>query len=351
MSAKFPTEIFSVILTDLGTPDRRVLTPLLVVNRQFYELVIPLLYETITLLPTLIDGTVYPRPPETAITYTQFHKFFTAISRNRSLAARIVTFITSDSRRSHQESTGLVKEAITYLTHPKRLDVSDDFVVEDPANVLSPSVSLTHLAFHGRLTEAVYELIRSQPTLQYISLQHSASTDAISALPPIALPHLISLDCREDFLLKLQTSSPPPIQNLSLMLTHASLLPSQIIRNARTLCLWCPNYEQVTPWFEHVECLHIASVDINVILSIPSRDLRYLRFEVKDILWKDVTRLFAAFPALKVVDIDVQALFIGLDDTSYRVVRGSRKYRQIRIPPTREFDHWHEVCMDHVEYI
>ncbi|KAJ8506970.1 hypothetical protein ONZ45_g10613 [Pleurotus djamor] len=350
-SSTFPAEIFHMVISELSrTIDRRILCPLLVVSRQFYQLIIPFLYESITLPTTL---SVYAcnmerfSPATTILTSSKLDQFLATISRDQTLGAHVISFINNEYGTSLRTDWGLINRALTHFSRLKRLYLLPPHDL-DLTQILPHSVSLTHLLIQYLWTEAIYAFICSQPSLEHISIGRAEEKISLSTLPPAVLPNLTSLTCDGCFLSKLEGS--PPIKDLSLRsplryIPHGSTV-FEILRNVRYLSL--PNYvfESFAEHCEQVEFLWISSCDdikIGFLTRMPSRILKYLRLQpaiievdVGDLPWEE-------FPGLMVIDID-RHIFRGIT----RIARGTRKEDglRIRIPHVEEFEHWYEVCMD-----
>ncbi|KAJ8489517.1 hypothetical protein ONZ45_g13559 [Pleurotus djamor] len=307
--------------------DRRLLERQL--HRQFHALIIPLLYESITLPSHMMEYRVHTFGPETTIpTPAHFSKFVTTICHNPALAAHIVSFINDDTSDSSLIDWVLLVRAVTQLTHLKKLYISN-MVAAENMSLLPPSASLTHLFLGGLLSSTAYKFVCSQPSLQYVNLGPASEEGALDELPSIALPNLVTLECHEDFFAKLDGSSPPPMENLCIRSVRTAPpvegMQSRVVRNVRTLSLSCRTFKKNVSWCERVEFLSITSesVDIDTILLIPSPALKYLRTANFILSLEDVDRLFAAFPNLRVVDIEFHYLDMR------RFTRGSSEYRKV----------------------
>ncbi|KAJ8473297.1 hypothetical protein ONZ45_g16343 [Pleurotus djamor] len=316
--------------------------------RQFHALIIPLLYESITLPSLMMEYRVHTFGPETTIpTPAHFSKFVTTICHNPALAAHIVSFINDDTSDSSLIDWVLLVRAVTQLTHLKKLYISN-MVAAENMSLLPPSASLTHLFLGGLLSSTAYKFVCSQLSLQYVNLGPASEEGALDELPSIALPNLVTLECHEDFFAKLDGSSPPPMENLCIRSVRTAPpvegMQSRVVRNVRTLSLSCRTFKKNVSWCERVEFLSITSesVDIDTILLIPSPALKYLRTANFILSLEDVDRLFAAFPNLRVVDIEFHYLDMR------RFTRGSSEYRKVYVPSEERFEHWHERCVDHV---
>ncbi|KAJ8474651.1 hypothetical protein ONZ45_g15873 [Pleurotus djamor] len=346
-----------MVITALSrSADRRILYPLLAVSHQFHQLVIPFLYESITLPPVLSAYDHYMdrfTPTTTISSQSKFDKFLATISRHQTLASHVITFINYEYGKSSIADWISIKQALARFSRLKRLLVLPHSAIEgfDLARILPRPVSLTHLVFQYLWTEDVYELIRAQPSLEYISLGHAEQTVSLSTLPPAMLPNLTSLTCDGCFLSKLGES--PPIKDLYLRCTSGftprAVMVLEILRNVRYLSLPIDIFESIAGNCERVEFLWINScddIDNGFLARMPSRTLKYLRLKPAMMEINGIELPWEVFPDLTVIDIDCHIF----GDTT-RIGRGTCQEdgRRIRIPQVEEFEHWHEVCMDSFE--
>ncbi|KAJ8506966.1 hypothetical protein ONZ45_g10607 [Pleurotus djamor] len=155
------------------------------------------------------------------------------------------------------------------------------------------------------------------------------------------LPNLMSLTCDGCFLSKLEGS--PPIKDLYLRCPLGYILHGptvfEILRNVRYLSLPNDVFEHLAGNCERVEFLWIIpcdDIDNRFLARMPSRTLKYLRFELPLMKINDIELPWEEFPDLTVIDIDRHIL----GDTT-RIVRGSHQEDglRIRIPQVEEFEH------------
>ncbi|KAJ8506965.1 hypothetical protein ONZ45_g10614 [Pleurotus djamor] len=349
MSSIFPTEIYFLIIDQLGLPHRRDLAPFLVVCRQFHDIIIPLLYESITLPPSNQFDLTRFGPATIMPTRSSFNKFLSTISRNPALAAHVISFINYGRGVSSIVEESAINQAITYLTHLKCLYFDSPFSITD---FLPQTVALTHFVFKASWTRFVYQLIRSQPSIQYLTLGPASFMLSLSLFPTIALPNLTSLTCRPDFLSKIEGL--PPIKHLVIETAREILapdrprprLPVEIIRGVKSLSATFPTLVEVASYCESLEFLWVVTpgdIDNTLLTRIPSRSLKYLHYTPNKFSLDNRTLFFETFPHLMFFDMDDHVL--GVIARVLRFPEKPNEVRIARIPSADQFEHWHELSL------
>ncbi|KAJ8506973.1 hypothetical protein ONZ45_g10619 [Pleurotus djamor] len=336
-------------------PHRNALLPVLLVCRNFHDIVVPLLYESIS---TMHSFNFWP-PSELAqpSTYVfpkrdHFKQLLEALTRNPALATHIETFIYHGTLYARIHEWESIREILPLLPRLRRLSLIPPVEPRAPLTVNSvfPTIRLTHLAFLNEWDKRVYNFIRSQPSLEYLALGGISveATPLVPSLPTIQLPNLRNLDSRHCFFNRLDVTT--PLEHLSIAATDDSVdngkTPYELLRNVKSFI--CPAFmlAEFGPYCYRVEFLWVtvfSDIKIDDILSMSSRSLKYLRYPPSKHERTDCQKLFDAFPDLVIIDI-----LLKVEGTS-RYVRGSVEPVDAQLIGEVEFQNWHELLLDDIE--
>ncbi|KAJ8489037.1 hypothetical protein ONZ45_g13717 [Pleurotus djamor] len=318
LTTELPPEILTLILADLASNTRRNdLRPLCLVSHLFYNLAVPIIYESLY-LTTLsreapIDSTSLRAPHLPALLAT--------FSSRPDLARHTQTFISHPSTRKPFLAIAWhnVKSIFPFLVKLKRLSITPS--VSGPPNIMDSlpvGTKLTHLAIHSAFTEQhMTEFIRIQPLLQDVYLP--------VGIPGLTLPDVHTIHCFETLLRVITTVQFPHLQNLNVqcsgVLQHP--LDSGVCRRLRTVNLASPATNYVLSLLENlevVEFLYIVLFDMHRLdlqdgggdklqwlVKIPSKILKYIHVRMSlrhaDRIAVGIDHLFEKHSNLVVLDL------------------------------------------------
>ncbi|KAJ8489585.1 hypothetical protein ONZ45_g13515 [Pleurotus djamor] len=362
MMLKIPDEILDIVIKALGNPDRNLLLPLLIVSKRFYAITVPLLYASISSTRSQYKRGAFLS--STTVSSGRLNLLQRSLTRDPSLASFITTIIWHDRitlGKSERKSFRLI---LTLVPNLRRLSIttyshsSSYFGRRAIKHILSPAAKLTHLSLPYGWDQRMCDLIRSQPSLEYLKLGFiSDKTETPPAtFPNIELPNLRAVRCDVPFLNLLEASS---LEHLSLLTCGADVHSPQVLSTIRALRSFrgdALSWRRFARYCEVVEYVWVTTLNetyIEDILSAKSRRIKYLYRELigKDSLRKgnldkdssfECPVLFNAFPELVVIDYNVT--------TCRRHTRGIKEPKDVTIfhRESHQF-HWHEWFVDAVE--
>ncbi|KAJ8455548.1 hypothetical protein ONZ45_g18918 [Pleurotus djamor] len=321
-----PTELWSLILLEVGTSNRSVLLPFLLVSRGLFRLVVPILYEHINLkVIHQRDGHVLPSLAESS-----------QIRDTKRFELSIIhTLLDTTS------STVLSK-----MTSLQKLKLGIVGMDRSPLTSIG-STSLTHLTYIGTPPlDALQNLIAAQSCLVYLELR-SPGARALT-VPENSLKNLHTFIGSPQLWSALVRGRRIEHLGGTSELRHIPSTPD-IYLHLRTLNVICVSaiISQIFPYLKHIEYLYITmrgweEGDIHQhLLSIPSTTPRYFNLDTQYTRPPNhAADMFRKFPHLCAAD------YGGVLDDSAPPKQVQRYLRNQTLPlsfviaPVRTWEHW-----------
>ncbi|KAJ8453961.1 hypothetical protein ONZ45_g19495 [Pleurotus djamor] len=172
--SKLPYELYPLIIMKLGSPRRNRLYPLLTVSHAFYDIVVPLLYESLIIshnLPSEYDPLRRIYGSCTSVSLTHIPHLIATLQQKPQLAQYTTTLF------SETPWAPRLDEILSRLNCLQRLslDVEDAEDLVFLLNSLPSSVALTHLnipVFDDDTMGVRTSLGAHSPSLRFLALQH-----------------------------------------------------------------------------------------------------------------------------------------------------------------------------------
>ncbi|KAJ8507873.1 hypothetical protein ONZ45_g9791 [Pleurotus djamor] len=364
---KFPPELLEMIFAEFArdTTDRNSLRHLLLVSPNFYHFVLPIMYESIFLIPEYFNGFRDYRYPYTSIAPRRLPHLLRTLTANPSLAKNVRSFSSLPFLRTFSDldqawrQVGMLFPSFSNLKH---LSISPALSAQTGILQSLPRQSinlLTHLVVESDWdSRGVLEFIRDHPSLQFLSVQQLKLNETFTSFP-ISLPNLHTLDGCHTIWSLINYPNSPQLTHLILenpyMLPH---FPDNLLRNVSTLKLLfrinsadlliprtlrsLENIQMLFTSFKETESMH--DLRQSSLLLLPTQTLRYLRLQSIP-PHTDTTfskRLFEKYTNLVIIDFHI-------DPTSVVVSRhvkcgfGEEEVVRVSVPEPPMFGSWWEV--------
>ncbi|KAJ8522317.1 hypothetical protein ONZ45_g1073 [Pleurotus djamor] len=361
MTQGIPTEIWMMILLELGSPHRNKLHPFLTVSRRLHELVLPLIYEVILLgeLRYNSDGsTIMLAGSQSSINISRLPSLLLALQANSTLSETVTTFVQDDD---DPNSLDTLCSILSHLRCLQRLDL----YVRNPRELtkviksLPTSVALTHLStliFDG--CEALTHFLQSQGT----SLRFLSTSFGFSDSLPASLEVLETFQgCGEgiwDDLARI-----PSIKHLDTLTFDTLLVKSLEVLLPNLISLRTQAFASydalavIGPHLKSLEYLRISEPSpddpndpanyVRDLAQISSKTLIYIHY-CRPVFDADTERsrlaaIFERYPSLLAVDVDHNE---GVDELTsegiYRFHRHTTCPAQVAVRRPYVFEAWWE---------
>ncbi|KAJ8489247.1 hypothetical protein ONZ45_g13653 [Pleurotus djamor] len=229
---KLPPELLTMVIIQLGSPCRNALHPLLTVSHAMYDMVVPLIYETLVIAyfdggdPSITYGACTQVPP------THLRRLYESLAHNPALGEYASTFIANPA-----SLTTDINNIISYFPYLQRISLSstgpDDAVLES----IPESGTLTHLKIPFAMPMTMKKLLCScTNSLRFLSLSGHIR-DLADFLPSSA-----NMNCLDTFeVIRTRNLDAifgvAPIQHLSVvdLKVDSIMRPEAVLSNLLTL--------------------------------------------------------------------------------------------------------------------
>ncbi|KAJ8489246.1 hypothetical protein ONZ45_g13649 [Pleurotus djamor] len=328
----FPPEILQQFIATLGADNRRVLRPLPLVSRQFRDLTIPILYESITIIPepeSIRDADIRPPPapicvPSISIYSDRLNHLKDTISSEsgQKLALYTKAFfmhpaLWGQQRRIAVQTMEKIRTLLPYFSNLQRLAIID--INPRLKDVIPKTMLLTHLDICSDSENEILEVVARHPTLRVLAINIMAFFPSSNIERTVNLPDLHTYHGPSGIWKCIHTTS-PLIRALSSGTLFGGVEPVQPYHsNLKILDISSSElqmYHLILPRLDRIEYLRVKMSNLAVkpeeflvnLRQVPSRSFKYLSIQM--IQESDaqtcapiLASIFREIPSLRMIDV------------------------------------------------
>ncbi|KAJ8520027.1 hypothetical protein ONZ45_g3061 [Pleurotus djamor] len=366
--AKWPPEIWTSILLELGSPHRNALHPFLTVSSSFRNLTLPLIYDSILVSPPQhVENSghmVMINHHQTGTYGLRLQSLLLTLETNTNLARFVTTFALASYDCGHHVMVAL-RRILSRLSNLKRLHLSVVYT-EDLAEMiksLPSSIALTHLSIPASSTcPAIIPFLESQRT----SLRFLAFPVGFLRSPiPVSFEALNTIKGASDNHIWGEVVKSAPIRHLDTGILPISLIQSleSVFSNLVSIKMDSLDVLHVIgPHLDSLRFISITEPSEDVVdhtpdlMRISSKSITYIQYcrlgfvaESERFL---VESLFKRYPSLLAIDVDAAVCTyfgdLGSHGT-YRYYQHAECPIQVSVCSPYFFEAWWEPIRDSLE--